>query len=320
MTSVAQLDALVGLHSVKRLARALWVMDSGLHAVLLYGSEGAGKSTVADILAQACLCQQPTPDGACGACQSCRAFVAGRCADFQRIVPGGPSFLIRLGAITPTNESSEADEAVVPVQEFLRTGPLSSRAKVIVLEDVDRLGGRAANALLKTLEEPPSYARLFLTTRHRSRVLPTILSRCVGVACELPTPEEAALVLNDIEPGLRQLAGPSIGVARRLASGGGAVADIAAFAERLPERPRREALVATEEFLGIADRLAKETNVNARHAQAVALQALGEFLLRTPAGRTIPASPIVEAHRRIVQNGAAGTVLDALFLEILASA
>ncbi|MCW5942468.1 MAG: hypothetical protein KIS66_09570 [Fimbriimonadaceae bacterium] len=292
------------------------VPDSPIHAVLLYGPEGSGKTTLADLISQSWLCKTPSEGGACGACQACQAFSRARCADYQRIVPVGPSNWIKSSAIYPV--PNDDDHRCVPVTQYFRTAPLGSRNKVVAFEDADRMNASAANALLKTLEEPPRYARLVLTTRHLGRILPTIQSRCLGVLCEMPSAEQIDRMLPDLSEAHRTFAHRSPAIASVMRANPEAFGPLLDFAALLPGRPRTHALTATEEFLTHAARVEKAMNAGARFANTKALEILGEALAVRTALGAARTQAVVEAHRRIVGNGNPSVVLDGLFSAILA--
>lgn len=283
--------------------------------MLLYGPEGSGKTTLANLIAQSWLCKSPSDEGACGACQSCLAFARDRCADFQRITPVGPSNWIKAGAIYDV--PGEDDHRCVPVTLYFRTAPLGARNKVIAFEDADRMNAAAANALLKTLEEPPRYARLLLTTRHLSRILPTIKSRCLGVLCAMPTAEQVDRLLPDLGDAHRAFARRSPAIASVMRAHPDAFGPLLDFAAALPARPRAQALVATEEFLALAGRAEKAMGSGTRFANTKALEILGEALAARSGLGAGATQAVVEAHRRIAGNGNASVVLDGLFAAIL---
>lgn len=297
--------------------RKLVAPESTIHAVLLYGPEGSGKTTLANLIAQSWLCKNPSAEGACGACQPCQAFARDRCADFQRITPVGPSNWIKAGAIYETTPP-EDDHKCVPVTHYFRTAPLGARCKVVAFEDADRMNAAAANALLKTLEEPPRYARLILTTRHLSRILPTIKSRCLGVLCEMPNADQVDRMLPGLGEAHRAYARRSPAIASVMRAHPESFGPLLDFATALPSRPQTHALVATEEFLAIAGRAEKAMGSGTRFANTKALEILGEALsVRAGLGAN-GTQAVVEAHRRIVGNGNPSVVLDGLFAAILA--
>ena len=311
--------------------------DSAVHAVLLYGAQGAGKETLAEALAQAWMCTAPTPEGACGVCRVCEAFVRDRSADFLRVSPSGPSDWIRTGAISPVEVGEDETLSLI---EFFRTRPLAGRHKVAAVYRADRLYPGAANAFLKTLEEPHPHAKIVMTTSEIGRVLPTIVSRCVAIACELPASGELLLPSPCAEVRAAEGEGSGMGVpsgspafspapAPLLALAEGAPGrlkhvlehaeayeKISAFALRLTKAQPGEALALAEQFRTICDSLEDALGCNARAAGVEALRALGAAVAAI-SYRESWLLEIAEAHRRIQGNVNEGSVLDAMFASML---
>jgi DNA polymerase-3 subunit delta' len=155
--------------------------DRLAHALLLAGPQGVGKRWFADLLARALLCAVPDTDGvACGRCAECHLTLAGSHPD-----------LIRVG---PDPESKSGEIGVDRVRDLLQRASLTAaRAplKAIILDPADQLSVSAANALLKTLEEPPGPAVLILIAEQAGRLPATIRSRCQLVKLALPDREMA---------------------------------------------------------------------------------------------------------------------------------
>lgn len=314
--SAAALDQLSGLSSAKRALRGLAAGGSS-HAVLLYGAEGSGKSTLARWITQAWLCQSPSEDGGCGECKPCQAFARGASADVLEVAPRGKSDWIRLGQVTSDPQWPKEDQPPpLPLQEFARTAPLAASKKVIWVRDAHRMNNDATHALLKTLEEPPDYARFVLTTEEVRRVKDTILSRCLCLACEMPDGPDLAALLGPLEPWEAALGGESPGVAKRLRKSADVYRPIYVFAQGLSSLPQGAALKASEEFRALCEKLTEREDVGARKGNTEALKALATALsnLRWRPERVLAA---VEAHRRVQGNAAMNLACDALFVHLL---
>jgi DNA polymerase-3 subunit delta' len=134
------------------------------HAYLFAGADGIGKRLTALTLAKAMNCLAPPEAGeACEQCSSCLKINSSNHADVLLIEPDGDFIKI---------------DQVRELQKQLRFRPLEGGRRACILEAADRLNEAAANALLKTLEEPPAETHLFLITPRPHFLLPTILSRC----------------------------------------------------------------------------------------------------------------------------------------------
>ena len=163
------------------------------HALLVHGADGIGKHALALGFAQALLCESPRPDGlACGQCPSCRYAVAGQHPDLMRVellAPDSDGVLAEVDTITI--------DRIRALTEFVQLTSHRQRAKVAVIAPADRMNVAAANALLKTLEEPPPETYLILATEQPGRVPPTILSRCRKLAAPFPSASVARAWLAD---------------------------------------------------------------------------------------------------------------------------
>lgn len=191
---------------------------------VLAGPEGIGKQLFARGLAQLLLCQTPSPDplAPCNSCESCRPFLAGSHPDFH--------FVGR----DPGKRELTIDKMLGAKEQRGRTGlchdlslrPHEGSRKIAVINDADTMNDETANALLKTLEEPPDRAVILLIAGNYDALLPTIRSRCQVVRFDpLPDNVVTALVLEQglvttpqEAAALASLAGGSLAVAKQLAS------------------------------------------------------------------------------------------------------
>jgi len=146
------------------------------HAYLLSGPPLVGRTTLARACAQALLC---TEDNApCGACRACRNVRDGVHPDLRIVEPRTANLLI---------------EQVRELQHQAALSPMEAPYKVFILRRIEQATTAAANALLKTLEEPPAHVVLFLTLTEGQETLPTVASRCQRITLRpLPTPSVAA--------------------------------------------------------------------------------------------------------------------------------
>lgn len=153
------------------------------HALMLTGPAGIGKHTLALTIARWLLCQRPSGAGACGTCHSCLLWKAGNHPDFQEARPEDGSRQIRIDTVRKLNE-------------FLNQTPQISRCQVVILHPAEVLNVNAANALLKTLEEPPGESFIILEAERTGAVMPTIRSRCQMVALLPPALDDGVAWLG----------------------------------------------------------------------------------------------------------------------------
>ncbi len=132
------------------------------HAYLFTGTRGTGKTTVAKILARTVNCENPGSDGPCGECRICRAIAAGA----------------SMNVIEIDAASNNGVDNIREIVEEVSYSPAEGKYKVYIIDEVHMLSIGAFNALLKTLEEPPSYVIFILATTEVHKLPVTILSRC----------------------------------------------------------------------------------------------------------------------------------------------
>ena len=155
-------EEIIGQDRVTRTLQNAIRTNRVVHAYLFAGHRGTGKTTTARILAKALNCVNgptPTPDGSCPNCQA---------------IAGGYS----VDVIEIDAASNRGIEEIRELRDRIRLAPTEGRYKVYIIDEAHMLTTEAANALLKTLEEPPSHAVLVLVTTEPHRLPPTILSRC----------------------------------------------------------------------------------------------------------------------------------------------
>jgi len=176
------------------------------HAVLVQGPEGVGQFELAMALAQSWLCEAPGPQGlACDACAGCHLFTARTHPDLRVLLP--EALALALGWAEESERESKAKpsreikiDAVRAMLGFAQGSSARGRAKVVVVHPAEALNGVAANALLKTLEEPAGQLRFVLASAAPESLLPTIRSRCQPLPLGLPDPGVARAWL--VERGL----------------------------------------------------------------------------------------------------------------------
>jgi DNA polymerase-3 subunit delta' len=179
MTTPCAWDQLLGQRRAVAMLRKAVETGTVSHAYLFAGPPGVGKKKGARALACALLCA----DGGCGACGACSRVRAGVHPDFHLLTPGGAS-----GYLVDQVRSVTSDVALTPVE-----GPV----KVYVFESADRLGTAPANALLKTLEEPPDDVTFILLADDVQAVADTIVSRCQVIRfAHVPEPVALANVIE----------------------------------------------------------------------------------------------------------------------------
>jgi len=171
------------------------------HAWLLQGPSGLGQYSLGLALVRAWLCEQATEQGACGTCPSCHAIEVRTHADLCVLMP--ETAMLELG--WPLDEKSQSDidekkrkpskeiriEAMRNAIEFAQRTSARGRGKAVLVYPAERMNHVTANALLKTLEEPPGDVRFVLASEAAHQLLPTIRSRCLTHTMTWPTESEA---------------------------------------------------------------------------------------------------------------------------------
>jgi DNA polymerase-3 subunit delta' len=170
------------------------------HALLLAGPAQAGQFELGLALATSWLCESPTSDGrACGHCASCVLVAAHSHPDLQVLLPEALAEELGWGGLAEGDGKSGKAKASKDVKvealraaiEFAQQTSSRARAKVVLIHPAERMNAVSANALLKTLEEPPGLARFVLCTAALDQLLPTLRSRCQLVRLSTPARAES---------------------------------------------------------------------------------------------------------------------------------
>ena len=132
------------------------------HAYLFCGTRGTGKTSIAKILARAVNCEHPVNGSPCNRCASCQA-----------ILNGSSMNVVEIDAA-----SNNGVDNIREIRDEVRYSPTDAKYRVYIIDEVHMLSAGAFNALLKTLEEPPSYVIFILATTEVHRIPITVLSRC----------------------------------------------------------------------------------------------------------------------------------------------
>lgn len=174
------------------------------HGLLISGPRGVGKRHLAELLVRALLCRDPTPEWiACGRCDDCALIQAESHPD-----------LLRVG---PDPESKSGEITIGAVRALVERGALTASRgarKITLIDPAEHLNTAAANALLKTLEEPPGDALILLVTEQPGRLPATVRSRCQQIRVAIPSLEHANAWLAE-----QQLPRDEIRLRLRLAQG-----------------------------------------------------------------------------------------------------
>lgn len=163
------------------------------HALLFQGRKGVGKLEFARALAQGLLCETPQPSGeGCGKCLACGWFSQGNHPDFRSVEPEA---LTESEDDKPVKGKKPSHEIKIEqIRELAGLVSLSTHRngmRVILIHPAEAMNSNAANALLKTLEEPPPQTLIMLVTHQAQFLLPTVRSRCLKLAFPVPSLEQS---------------------------------------------------------------------------------------------------------------------------------
>ncbi|HET9643993.1 MAG TPA: DNA polymerase III subunit delta' [Burkholderiaceae bacterium] len=170
------------------------------HALLVHGPAGIGQFEFGLLLSQARLCETPLPQGPCGECTGCHLMKARSHPDFFLLVPDaireGLGWNLDDGKAEGDGKKTKPSreikvDAIRTAIAWTQQSSSRGRGKVLLIHPAHAMNPTSANALLKTLEEPPSGVRMLLCTSDPELLLPTIRSRCQRWRLSAPGPDEA---------------------------------------------------------------------------------------------------------------------------------
>ncbi len=171
-------NSVMSLQSIQGQPQAVGILSRALesgrlaNAYLFYGPDSVGKKLAGFELAKALNCENSGPMTACGQCSSCRRIG-------QNLHPD--VFYLEPDVGTSVREPWIKIDAIRDLQKKLAFMPYEGKTKVVLIDGADRINPQAANAFLKTLEEPPSDTLIVLITSNPQQLLPTVASRCQGI-------------------------------------------------------------------------------------------------------------------------------------------
>lgn len=280
MTPRSVFDDLIAQPKVASFLSAATASGSLTHAYLFVGPAGSGKKSAAKALACAVVCE----DGGCGACPACQRVRKGFHPDVRLYEPEGAS--------------SYVVEQIRDLIHDITLAPIEAHSKVYIVDSAEALGPQAANALLKTLEEPPDDVVIVLLASAFDAVLPTIASRCQIVRFSRIAPSTAVAMLTQRGVSAEEARGA-------LAASGGVVPRALDFLRSSERREMRAEVLATLKDLGVMDGFDVEqaartllATVKApldelKAVQAAELKERTEFL-----GGKVSLKPLEERHKR----------------------
>lgn len=163
---MANFKDIIGQQQVKKHLQNAIKQNNISHAYIIYGEKGSGKKTITDAIAQTIQCENK--DGGTDACEICKSCMQAKSHNHPDIK-----------YITHEKASISVENIREQLNNDISIKPYSSKYKIYIIPDANKMTEQAQNALLKTIEEPPAYAVIILITDNIEGLLPTIQSRCV---------------------------------------------------------------------------------------------------------------------------------------------
>lgn len=207
------------------------------HALLIYGKQGIGKVEFARAMAQSLLCESPESGIACGQCHACGWFREGNHPDFRELLPEAMNDdeVDADAAIDPDAKDKKKSkeikiEQVRAIGDFMTLSTHRAGFRVLLVHPAEAMNPAAANALLKTLEEPPPQTAILLVSDRVGRLMATIKSRCQRLM--VPSPDETSALQWLKEQGVND-------PATALSQAGGAPLDAITFADSDYQQSRK---------------------------------------------------------------------------------
>ncbi|MDA3732794.1 DNA polymerase III subunit delta' [Niameybacter massiliensis] len=199
-------NKIIGHEDIKRYFNKAIKSEKVSHSYIFEGPEGVGKKSIAQAVAKSLLCQGE--DKPCGKCRACLLLEAGNHPD--------------LIYVEKDNKTTKIDTVREKLVKNMDVKPYQGPYKIIVVTEADTLTIEGQNAMLKTIEEPPSYGIVILITQNLAKLLPTIKSRCIHLRFS-PLPYQdileylAPYQLSERQTEIyAQFAEGSIGIAKKL--------------------------------------------------------------------------------------------------------
>jgi DNA polymerase-3 subunit gamma/tau len=229
-------DDLVGQEPIMRILKNAVSQGKIAHAYLFSGPRGVGKTSSARILAKALNCKEgPTPVP-CGVCESCTSITDGSSIDVMEI----------------DGASNNSVDDIRDLRERVKYAPSGGRYKVYIIDEAHMLSGSAFNALLKTLEEPPSHVIFVLATTEMKKVPATVLSRCQHMPFRRISGSVIRARLNQISESENiRISSPALSLVARAADG--SMRDSLTILDQLSSLSAEIREEDVKSLLGIAD-------------------------------------------------------------------